>query len=243
MPQRSAGSNPLFRASHLIQDRESVNCGLVVICGNMPPEFTAGYQHARLLVVVSTGLTVLWKLGIPLKGRLPLLDIDLSTGAAVLPQVLPFVLAYSMFRLSVEWAQSAPERRKQTASRVDLSVTWYFWRCLFGHTRSSIPIAQPVLVGRRHSISRSHHAGYRYGDDSSTVTDVLADDPIEADGQTPCAPPCAGGSSRTVEILGHHRSRHRACRVSIAEFFIPSVTALAVVVRRACRHFAAVRSD
>lgn len=83
------------------------------------------YHRARLLVVVSAALVFLWRLGIPFRGRIPLLDVGLLDNAN-LPYVLACVLGYGIFRLLVEWAQSERERRRRLASRIDLAVSLLF---------------------------------------------------------------------------------------------------------------------
>ncbi len=80
------------------------------------------YHRARLVVVVCAALVLLWWLGIPFEGTIPLINVKLPDDAR-LPYVLACLLAYGLLRLIIEWAQSEPERRRRRASKIDLTLT------------------------------------------------------------------------------------------------------------------------
>jgi hypothetical protein len=73
-------------------------------------------------VVVSAALVILERLGVGFEGSVPLINVKVPDHI-VFPYVLTAVLAYSLVRLTIEWAQSPPERRRQLASRLDFGIT------------------------------------------------------------------------------------------------------------------------
>jgi hypothetical protein len=86
------------------------------------PELVSGYQTARLQVVVSAGLLLLWWAGIHFEGTLPVLGVKVPASEKVAP-VLGAVMAYGVGRLIIEWFQSNPTRRRRLVSRVDIGLT------------------------------------------------------------------------------------------------------------------------
>jgi ankyrin repeat protein len=80
------------------------------------------YHRARVTVVAVSALTFLWASGISIKGRLPLLNIELEDGGT-LPYIFSFVLLYGFVRLLIEWFQSERAARQRVTSRIDFGVT------------------------------------------------------------------------------------------------------------------------
>lgn len=88
----------------------------------MPPALTEGFQKARKAYGVAAGLLLAWELvGITLSGS------DRWPATLETPEAAPFVLAalvvYFGIRVSLEWLQCHPERRKRLAARTDFTLS------------------------------------------------------------------------------------------------------------------------
>ncbi len=86
------------------------------------PELVSGYHRSRFQVVVTAGLILLWRFGVPFEGPLPLLGVRV-TDLGTVPYLLGCVLVYGVVRLLIEWAQSVPARRRRLVSRADLTIS------------------------------------------------------------------------------------------------------------------------
>ena len=73
-------------------------------------------------MIVCAGLIALWWLGVPFEGPLPLLGMRVAEADKV-PYIVGVILAYGVFRLLIDWAQSDPAWRRRSASRIDFAVT------------------------------------------------------------------------------------------------------------------------
>ena len=94
----------------------------------MIPHLVPEYHRARLVVVTCSLLIILGRLGVGFEGKIPLLNISLPDPTQF-QYVLACILAYGLFRLAIEWAQSEPQRRRRLASRIDLTLTVAFGAC------------------------------------------------------------------------------------------------------------------
>ncbi|MDD5758705.1 MAG: ankyrin repeat domain-containing protein [Desulfobulbaceae bacterium] len=88
----------------------------------MIPHLVDEYHKARNVVIITSALIILWHFGIPFKGTLPFINIELGESLK-LPYILSCILGYGVFRVLVEWFQSESERRKLLPSRIDLGAT------------------------------------------------------------------------------------------------------------------------
>ena len=87
------------------------------------PHFGSAYDKARKAYGSQSGLLLAWELiGIELPGA-PLENVKVTLKS---PQAIPYVLialvVYFAFRITIEWYQAEPSRRRLWASRVDFTV-------------------------------------------------------------------------------------------------------------------------
>ncbi len=90
---------------------------------NHPPELVGPYEKARRAYGAVSALLLAWEfVGIDVQPT-PIESLNVTLKS---PQATPYVLIafvlYFAFRLTIEWHQSAPERRRMPASRVDFWV-------------------------------------------------------------------------------------------------------------------------
>ena len=113
------------------------------------PDLLPAYQSARLQIVITASLLILWRMGISFEGSIPLLGVKILASEK-LPYVLCVVLGYGVLRLAIEWFQSDVVRRRRFASRADLAVTLGIagvagWLTL-PKLVASIPLPRPWLI-------------------------------------------------------------------------------------------------
>lgn len=91
------------------------------------PQLTIQYHRSRTLFVLFSGLLGFWELlGCFLKDGFLIGKVVIKHQSAV-PWLLLLVSLYFALRVLVEWYQSDERRRRQRASRIDLSVVFAIW--------------------------------------------------------------------------------------------------------------------
>jgi hypothetical protein len=91
--------------------------------GSPAPHFGAAYDKARKAYGLASGLLLAWELiGVDFTAK-PLENLNITLKS---PQAIPYVLialvAYFAFRITIEWYQAEPARRRLMASRADFAV-------------------------------------------------------------------------------------------------------------------------
>lgn len=99
-----------------------------------PPEMPSAYHKARRQLSLFSAILIFWEyVGIrvgdkaaePVTAKLPVADTKIRfENPEVIPLVISVIVIYFTFRLTIEWLQIMPRRRRQAASRIDLIVSY-----------------------------------------------------------------------------------------------------------------------